>query len=119
MKEPPFFPHDNFIRPMSESLEQLLSYCRENGRICPVPMQWNALYQILPETRRKGFGWEPPLPLILAAWWESPDGDKQERLERSAIRISGAEQSCQPISRRVARAPARRRRQISDVGNPT
>src|ERR1700741_3968707 len=68
------------IRPMSEFLEQLLSYCRENGRVCPVPMRWNVLYQMLPETRQKEVGWEPSLPLILAAWWESSDGDKQERL---------------------------------------
>src|SRR5436309_2524782 len=54
---------------MSESLEQLLSYCRENGRVCPVPTRWNELYQMLPETRQKGLGWEPSSPLILAAWW--------------------------------------------------
>ena len=65
---------------MTGSLEQLLSYCRENGRVCPVPTRWNELFQMLPETRRKGVGWEPSLPLILAAWWESSDDDKQERL---------------------------------------
>jgi hypothetical protein len=27
-----------------------------------------------------GGGWEPPLPLILAAWWISSDDEKRERL---------------------------------------
>ena len=28
---------------------------------------------------RRGAGWEPPLPLILAAWWEATDEEKRER----------------------------------------
>jgi hypothetical protein len=36
----------------------------------------------LPNRRRKGAGWEPALPLILAAWWEASDQQKQERLEQ-------------------------------------
>jgi hypothetical protein len=66
---------------MAEALEQLLTYCRENERVCPAPQRWNELWQILPNKRRKGVGWEPPLPLILAAWWEASDQQKQERLE--------------------------------------
>jgi hypothetical protein len=65
---------------MAEPLDRLLSYCRQNGRVCPQPKRWNDLFQMLPETRRKGLGWEPA-PLILAAWWESSDDQKQERLE--------------------------------------
>jgi hypothetical protein len=65
---------------MSEPFAELLAFCRDNGRLCPVPMRWNALYQMLPETRRKGLGWEPALPLILAAWWEASEDQKQERL---------------------------------------
>jgi hypothetical protein len=59
------------------TLEQVLSYCRENERVCPVPQQWHHLYEMLPDQCRRGNSWEPPLPLILAAWWEASDVEKQ------------------------------------------
>ena len=65
---------------LSESLAELLSYCRADGRACPMPKRWNELYRMLPETRRTGIGWEPPLPMILAAWWETSGEQKQARL---------------------------------------
>jgi hypothetical protein len=65
---------------MSELFAELLSFVADNGRVCPMPMRWNELYQMLPETRRKGHGWEPAMPLILAAWWEASERQKQERL---------------------------------------
>jgi hypothetical protein len=34
---------------------------------------------MLPNKRRVGSGWEPPLPLILAAWWDSSASAKRER----------------------------------------
>jgi hypothetical protein len=55
---------------MSE-LDQLLAYCRENQRVCPVPRRWHELWELLPEKRQLGIEWQPPLPLILAAWWGS------------------------------------------------
>jgi glycine/D-amino acid oxidase-like deaminating enzyme len=66
---------------MAESLERLLTYCRENGRVCPMPQQWHRLWDMLPEKSCRGVGWEPSLPLILAAWWEASDEEKKERLE--------------------------------------
>jgi hypothetical protein len=65
---------------VSESAESLIAYCRENSRICPVPERWDALWKMLPERRRVGGGWEPPLPLILAAWHDTPDMLKMLRL---------------------------------------
>lgn len=35
---------------------------------------------MLPEKRRKGLGWKPAAPLILAAWWGATPGQKRERL---------------------------------------
>lgn len=35
-------------------------------------MPWNALWEMLPGKARIGTGWSPPLPLILAAWWDTP-----------------------------------------------
>jgi hypothetical protein len=66
---------------MTGSLDQLVIYCRENGRVCPVPQQWNHLYELLPDKRPRGAGWEPPVPLVLGAWWEASDEAKHERLE--------------------------------------
>ena len=36
---------------------------------------------MLPDQRRVGVGWEPPLPLILAAWWDTSDTAKRGRFE--------------------------------------
>lgn len=51
-----------------DRLSALLEYVRADGRICPQPDQWNELWEMLPNKERIGFGWHPPLPLILAAW---------------------------------------------------
>jgi hypothetical protein len=64
------------------SVEELLRCCRENGRICPRPQQWNELYQLLVKTAPTVVSQKPRLPLILAAWSETSDQEKQERLEQ-------------------------------------
>jgi hypothetical protein len=62
------------------SVDEVLAIATLNGRVCPQPQQWNALWELLPGRKRSGSGWEPPLPLILAAWWETSDQAKRERL---------------------------------------
>ena len=65
---------------MNDQLKQLIDYCQKNGRVCPMPMKWNELWEMLPEKKEKDSGgWDPPLPLILGAWQES-DAFKKERL---------------------------------------
>ncbi len=54
------------------TLEEVLAEARKNKRICPKPQKWQQLYQMLPDRKRVAAEWEPPLPLILAAWWETP-----------------------------------------------
>jgi hypothetical protein len=61
-------------------LEVLLRYCRQNGRVCPMPLEWKALYEMLPNKNRVGAGWEPPPPLILGAWYDASDEAKMQRL---------------------------------------
>lgn len=73
----------------SSTLESLLKYVRENGRVCPMPRRWNELWKMLPDRRRVGDGWEPPLPLILGAWWDAPAHLKILRLEEH-IRYANA-----------------------------
>jgi hypothetical protein len=64
---------------MMTTLEELVAEATKDRRVCPQPMVWNRLWELLPDRRRVGVGWEPPLPLILAAWWEASDGDKRSR----------------------------------------
>lgn len=64
------------------TLEDLWAYCTSNKRLVPLPQQWNELYDMLKNTRQKPTGqWEPPLPLILAAWHHSMPFEKQLRFK--------------------------------------
>jgi hypothetical protein len=62
------------------TLEELIQYCKDNDRVCPQPQLWNEMWNKLKDKKQIGAGWEPPLPLILAAWYVSPDSSKQFRL---------------------------------------
>ena len=63
-----------------DTIEQVFSDAQLNNRVCPQPQKWQQLYDMLPNKKRKGAGWEPPLPLILAAWWDTPAISKIMRL---------------------------------------
>jgi hypothetical protein len=52
---------------MSSIIEGLKEYCKTNNRICPMPMRWNELFNLLRNKKLK----EPSLPLILDTWWEA------------------------------------------------
>lgn len=66
----------------SEVFEELWLYCASNNRLVPMPTQWNHLYGLLKYTRQKpSGGWEPPLPLILAAWHYTMPIEKQLRFK--------------------------------------
>jgi len=65
---------------MSASIEDVLADAQKNNRVCPQPQKWQQLYEMLPDKKQKGAGWEPPLPLILAAWWDTPALSKTLRL---------------------------------------
>ena len=54
------------------TLEEALAEAQKNRRVCPQPQQWQRLYEMLPRKQGVGAGWEPALPLILAAWWDTP-----------------------------------------------
>ncbi|MBF0269942.1 MAG: hypothetical protein HQL44_15260 [Alphaproteobacteria bacterium] len=63
------------------NLASIIEFVRSNERVCPQPDFWNRLYKLLPNRQQlSSGGWEPSLPLILAAWWETTDEQKQERL---------------------------------------
>lgn len=50
-----------------ETFETLWKYCESNNRLCPMPMKWKELYEMLKNRRQ----WKPSLPLILTGWYES------------------------------------------------
>jgi hypothetical protein len=62
------------------TVDQVLAVATESNRICPQPKKWQQLYELLPDKKRKGAGWEPSLPLVLAAWWDTPAISKILRL---------------------------------------
>ena len=61
-----------------EDLATLWAYCTQKERV--VPRDWNKLYKMLVNRRQlPSGGWEPALPLILAAWHETDADQKQQR----------------------------------------
>ena len=63
-----------------ETFETLWQYCCENKRV--FPKDWNMLYSMLKNKKQKpSGGWEPPLPLILAAWHTTMPIEKQLRFK--------------------------------------
>jgi len=64
------------------TLEEALAVAHSNDRVCPQPRKWNRTYELLPDRKRIGMGWEPSLPLILAAWWDTPHISKIARLRQ-------------------------------------
>lgn len=63
-----------------ETFETLWEYCTANKRV--IPKDWNKLYEMLKNKKRKqSGGWEPSLPLILAAWHTTMPIEKQLRFK--------------------------------------
>ena len=58
----------------------MLAFVQSEHRVCPQPRHWTKLWDLLPDKKRDGAGWEPPLPLILAVWHITSDAQKRERL---------------------------------------
>ena len=65
---------------MSEAVDRLVAYCRENNRVCPLPKAWQQLWEMLPEKRQALGAWQPAVPLIGAAGHETPAMLKMTRL---------------------------------------
>ena len=83
---------------MSETSDSLIAYCRENKRVCPNPIYWNELWEMLPGRREIQAGWEPALPLILSAWFGTSLSQKRQRLEEH-IRWAAANGSLERVSK--------------------
>lgn len=67
-----------------ETFESLWEYCITNYRA--IPKDWNKLYSMLINKRQKpSGGWEPSLPLILAAWDITMPIEKQLRFKEHVL----------------------------------
>jgi hypothetical protein len=66
--------------PQDPRLASLLEYVKSNDRVCPMPVRWAELWQMLPGRQRQGATWVPPQPMIVAEWWSTPSFAKSERL---------------------------------------
>lgn len=84
-------------------LEELLNYCNTHERICPQPIMWHQLWQLLKdrarERRTTGYDlaqsvddeatyrlrFEPPRPNILSSWWATSDVQKMETLRKQLL----------------------------------
>lgn len=61
-------------------LAELIAYAEADGRICPNPPEWNALWILLRDSKKPGAWPDPAAPLVLAAWWHTSDEEKRFRL---------------------------------------
>jgi O-antigen ligase len=43
---------------MEDKLKDLLEYVKADGRICPKPPVWQALWEMFPDNKIVGSGWE-------------------------------------------------------------
>jgi hypothetical protein len=65
---------------LPETFDTLWAYCSANKRA--IPSDWQKFYELLADKKQKpSGGWEPPLPLILAAWHETMPIEKQLRFK--------------------------------------
>ena len=63
-----------------ETFETIWQYCCENNRV--IPRDWDKLYSMLKNKKQKpSGGWEPSLPLILAAWHTTMPIEKNLRFK--------------------------------------
>lgn len=62
-----------------EKLQALLDYVRQDARVCPMPVQWNELWNRLRRPRFRGEGPEPDKPFVLSGWYVENER-KQARL---------------------------------------
>lgn len=85
-------------------LDETLALASAGGRVCPMPDACNQLCQLLPDTHRKGTGWEPPLPLILSAWHHSTDWQKAARL-RGHLDLAASHDALPPVHAFLAALP--------------
>ncbi len=59
-----------------QEFSALLAFVQSESRICPMPIQWNELWNMLPGKPKYAGNVEPYPPLVLAGWWASTTDQK-------------------------------------------
>jgi hypothetical protein len=67
-------------------LEQLTSYCAENGRVCPKPLPWHQVWEMLPSKQHHSAEWNPLCPQSLP-----PGGAHQTTSSMISLRVARRE----------------------------
>lgn len=89
--------------------------------ICPKPPVWAQVWQHLKEAAmERGFGQDPPTPLILGGWWASNDLEKQLRWEATLAwaRERGLEDKVHVADEDMYETPAYYAGPIGPLGGP-
>lgn len=74
----------------AETIDSLWEHCTANNRLVPAPQRWNELFGMLAGKHQlPSGGWQPALPLILAAWHDTMPIEKQLRFKEH-IQWAGA-----------------------------
>lgn len=71
---------------MKETIDSLWEYCTSKSRICPMPMKWNDLFNILKNNNQLS------LPLILNGWEMSSPLEKNFRFKEHIQSASDSNQ---------------------------
>jgi hypothetical protein len=69
----------------ADRIGALLAFVQDDERVCPRPIEWNKLYDLIGGKRTDlqnpwRVVWDPAPPLILSAWGYSSDANKALRL---------------------------------------
>jgi hypothetical protein len=72
--------------PEQETFESLWEYCTANSRVCPMPMKWNDLFNMLKYKEQLD------LPLILNGWEMSSPLEKNLRFKEHIESASNSDQ---------------------------
>jgi len=96
---------DPFAEDSVADLDEVLTLCRKNGRVCPTPDPWHKMFKRLEVDGASPFDREDLMvPLILGGWWATGDGDKVHRLEHQ-VRWAESHGVLNRIARSLARLP--------------
>lgn len=53
----------------NETFDSVWKYCTASNRLCPIPLKWNELFNMLNNKKQNPDGsWKPSLPLVLSGW---------------------------------------------------
>ena len=58
--------------PKGVAVGEVMVEARRNNRVCPQPLAWQRLYEMLPGKIQGQRGWQPPPPLTGSAWSSTP-----------------------------------------------